>query len=367
MAADFLILGQGLAGTMLAWEFERAGISFEIVDAGHERAASRVAAGIINPITGRRLVPSWRVESLLPVVHGTYRELEAELGVPLWREMRVWRRFADDRERRVLAEKRARGELGAFAGAATDEGFWIEGAARIDLAALLSAARERWQKQNRVRSAALASAELATLTSSRCHDLVIDCTGVTAARAEPFAFVPWEFSKGEIIAITFESNLPTAPALDPDVILNDGHWLVPVAPGIAWVGATHEPGVLDSSPTATGRQKLEAAAQRLLVPSTSSGSFAHSPNSSSEARRFSVTDHTAGIRVNLPDKRPVAGRHPDAARRLGLINGLGAKGALYAPMLARQWVNHLTEGVPFDAEIAVTRFLGRNSSQASSQ
>ena len=72
-------------------------------------------------------------------------------------------------------------------------------------------------------------------------------------------------------------------------------------------------------------------------------------------RPFSVTGHSAGVRVNLPDKRPIAGRHPDNPR-LGIINGLGAKGALLAPMLARQWVNHLTEGVPFDAEVDVRRF-----------
>jgi hypothetical protein len=52
---------------------------------------------------------------------------------------------------------------------------------------------------------------------------------------------------------------------------------------------------------------------------------------------------------------------------LGVINGLGAKGALHAPALARQWVNHLTEGVPFDAEVEVGRFFGRSAAQASSR
>jgi glycine/D-amino acid oxidase-like deaminating enzyme len=61
------------------------------------------------------------------------------------------------------------------------------------------------------------------------------------------------------------------------------------------------------------------------------------------------------VRVNLPDRRPVIGRHP-ANHRRGVFNGLGAKGVLWAPALARQWVNHLTEGVPFDPVIAVERF-----------
>ncbi|HRE82554.1 MAG TPA: hypothetical protein PLN52_16030, partial [Opitutaceae bacterium] len=101
MPAPILIVGQGIAGTLLAWAFEHAGIDFEIADAGHAEAASRVAAGIVNPITGQRFVKSWRVDELLPLARAVYRELEAELGIPLVREMRVWRRFSRPHDRDV--------------------------------------------------------------------------------------------------------------------------------------------------------------------------------------------------------------------------------------------------------------------------
>jgi glycine oxidase len=326
MRADILIVGQGLAGTLLAWEFERAGISFTIADAGHVAAASRIAAGIINPITGRRLVKSWRIDALLPRACEVYRGLETALGVSVWRELRVRRLFADERERRVAVEKHARGELAPYVIAGIDEaGFWIEGAARVDLTTLLAAARERWQSQGRLGAeAADPQDEL-----GKFH-LVIDCTGVAGARAGGFEFVPWEFSKGEMLAVATQG-------LEDGVILNRGHWVLPVGPGMAWIGATHEPQFSEATPTADARRVLEASATHLL------------------RRPFTVTDHFSGVRVNLPDKRPVAGRHPFEPR-LGIVNGLGAKGALWAPWLARQWVNHLTEGVPFDPEIDASRF-----------
>ena len=59
--------------------------------------------------------------------------------------------------------------------------------------------------------------------------------------------------------------------------------------------------------------------------------------------------------MNLPDKRPVAGRHP-TDRHCGLINGLGAKGTLLAPTLARQWVSHLVLGSAFESKFDVARF-----------
>ncbi len=327
MRSDILIVGQGLAGTLLAWEFERAGISFAITDAENSpTAASRVAAGIVNPITGRRLVKSWRIDALLPAARTVSRELEAALGVTVWREMRVRRIFQDERERRVCVEKTARGELTPFGGAADDAGFWIEGAARVDVPALLDAAGARWRAQGRWRAGPVDfTTELAR------QDLVVDCRGVAGARDPQWSAVPWEFSKGETLALTVDG-------LASDVIFNRGHWLLPVAPGVAWVGATHEPGVLDATPTAAARASLESSARALLGE-----------------RTFEVTGQFAGVRVNLPDKRPVAGRHPSIAR-LGVLNGLGAKGVLLAPALARQWVNHLTEGVPFDAEVDVARF-----------
>ena len=336
MRADILIVGQGLAGTLLAWEFERAGIPFAVVDGGHSTASSRVAAGIINPITGRRLVKSWRVDQLLPVARAAFRELEAALGVPLWHEMRVRRLFADDRERRVLAEKSARGELGGYVGAIEHEGFWIEGAARVDLPALLSNARERWRAQGRLREV-----ECDAGASVGSHELVIDCTGVPGALGGKFSFVPWEYSKGEVLTLAVNG-------LAPDVIVNRGHWLLPIRPGVAWAGATHQPGLMDVTPTAEARATLAQSVHRLLP-----------------GLAVTVTGQMAGVRVNLPDKHPVVGRHP-ANARLGIFNGLGAKGALLAPALARQWVNHLTEGVPFDAEVGVERFSSRHSSQASS-
>lgn len=330
MHTDILIVGQGLAGTLLAWEFERAGISFRIIDSGHEAAASRIAAGIINPITGRRLVKSWRVEEFLPMARESYRSMESALSMPLWREMRVRRLFADDRERKVFAQKQARGELAPYAGPGDADGFWIEQAAQVDTAALLAATRARWKAAGVLRE------ERVDVTAAfDQNDLVIDCTGLVGAAGRN---LPWEFSKGEILTIQVEG-------LDPDVVWNRGHWILPIAPGIAKVGATHEPGVTSSQPTAAARAALEASAREIL------------------SHPFTVHGHDAGVRVNLPDRRPVAGRHP-ANPRLGLFNGLGAKGALWAPMLARQWVSHLTEGVPFDPEVDAARFIFRNSSQA---
>ena len=65
--AGFIVVGQGIAGSCLALELADRGARVEIVDDGWESAACLVAAGVINPITGKRLVKSWRSLSLIHI------------------------------------------------------------------------------------------------------------------------------------------------------------------------------------------------------------------------------------------------------------------------------------------------------------
>jgi len=323
MPAPLLIVGQGLAGTVLGWTFERAGIAFEIADAGHACAASRVGAGIINPITGQRLVKSRGVDALLPRALDVYRSMEARWGVPLVRAMRVRRFFKDDRERRVFAEKAASGELAPYAGAADAEGFWIEGAARIDTAALIATARARWRSEGRLREE-----RVDPRSALARHDVVILCTGADDCDGRAWGGAGCLRAAGEILTLA-------VGGLAPDVILNRGHWVLPTAPGVARAGATYAHGDADA---AKEEAALTESAAALLA-----------------GRPFVVMGRESGVRVTTPDRYPLAGRDRREPR-LGIFNGLGSKGVLLAPWLAHQWVNHLTEAVPFDAAVDSGRF-----------
>ena len=71
---DYLIIGQGLAGSLLSWELIQQGSSILLID-NQQESASQIAAGLINPITGMRLVKSRDVDTLLPCATQTYQEL----------------------------------------------------------------------------------------------------------------------------------------------------------------------------------------------------------------------------------------------------------------------------------------------------
>jgi glycine oxidase len=324
MRAPLLIVGQGLAGTLLAHTCEQAGLAFQIADAGHATAASRVGAGIINPITGQRIVKSRGIDTLRAPALAMYRELETVLGVPLVREMRVRRLFRDDAERRVFAEKAARGELAPYVNAAAADraGFWIEGALRIDTAALIEAARRRWLQAGVLREERV---ELATALGD--YGRVIACTG--AGESTAWGGAACVLASGHILRVA-------VAGLDPQVILNRGHWLLPTTADEALVGATYVRGGMGGASEARG--ELERSAAQLAGND-----------------RFTVRGQDAGLRVTTADRMPITGHDPREGR-LGIFNGLGSKGALLAPWLARQWTDRLTSGQSFAAEVDVARF-----------
>ena len=95
---DYIIVGQGLAGTLLDHFLNKAGQRVLVIDQFYERAASQVAAGLINPVTGRRYVKSWKIDELLPFAKQTYQDFEEELSLSIYTERNIIRSLFNHRE-----------------------------------------------------------------------------------------------------------------------------------------------------------------------------------------------------------------------------------------------------------------------------
>ena len=306
--APVLIAGQGLAGTLLAWELERAGRDFLVVDPGHGASASRVGAGLVNPVTGERWVAASGWAAKAAEARAAYAEIGRAWSLALVTDLRIRREWRDAAEAALVRGKVERGELapwvrpaGLEAGAA-----WIEGAWRVDLPALIAAGRARWARQGRLREAALGAEEAAAWPGP-----VLWCRGAAETR------VP------ELRAVGGETlELALAPgALAEDVVRHDGVWVLPLGTGRAWAGASF---VRDEAERAARREELRASVRRQLA-----------------GQAWRETAVLAGWRMTAPDRAPRSGWLPGRAGREGVFNGLGAKGGLIAPGLAREWVARL--------------------------
>lgn len=336
MNAPVLIVGQGLAGTALALELESAGVPLVIADPGAGDAASRVAAGLINPITGQRFVKSWRIDELLPQARAAYARWGTQLGVPLWHDLKFERRLGNDTERARVARKLASGELAPYATPAGVDRIMIHHAARVDLPALLDAARRRWVDDGRLRSASVTADELTEAPDGvrwrgELFRAVVISTGASRLGRELLASTALTPIKGQILTLR-------GPGLAENRAVHGGVWVIGEAAGIGRAGATFERGVEDREITVAARESLLAAARAVVEG------------------ELVMTGQAAGVRLAADDQRPVAGWHP-LRPRIGFFGALGSKGALWAPWLAAQWRDEFQQGGGFAAEVLAARIL----------
>ena len=352
---DCFIVGQGLAGTVLAYTLAQHGKSFLIFD-GKENItpSSSIAAGVINPITGMRFAKSWRIDEFLPFARKTYTELETQLGTKLWYEKNIFRtvRFPEDKNNYHL--RRTFSEYEAYCGEISEsdsenlkkyfqpdtEFVKLLNGAQLNIPLLVNKSRENWKAQKCFISGEF---EYSLLKFDkeliRYRDFsaqkIIFCEGAQAVTNPFFQNIPFVLDKGEAILISSE-NLKT------NEIVKDTLSVVPQYTESGdlknyWVGATNAWNAVDDKPTAEKKLEIEGK----LAPFLND--------------EFEITNHVAAIRPTTKDRRPFLGSsktHPNVF----IFNGLGSKGSVLAPFWAEHLVQHLYNQAKIDSMVDIKRF-----------
>lgn len=347
---DTLIIGQGLAGSLLAWELAHRGQRILVIDDEHASAASTAAAGLINPVTGQRIVKTIGVDECLPMAHKRYRALEDILGRTLLVNEPLWRLLRSQKEQQVWQTRKQDVQYDAYLGDWLDSeqlqppfiaplgGFVQQRTGYLDTNALLEGMREYLLETGRYRSQHIDYAELIPEDDGVRFDginceRVIFCEGYKAIHNPWFNWLPFNPAKGEILALEIEQPLPR-------VMINAGRWLMPRADGSYRLGATYEHDELNETPTDKARSTLLAALPALLV----------------EPGEYRLLDHHAGVRPATQDRQPFIGLHPRLPQ-LGIFNGFGSKGSLLIPWHAAVFVDTLLGDTPLPIESDLRRHL----------
>lgn len=335
MTLDALIVGQGLAGTSLAWELLGRGANILVVDRESGHSASSVAAGLVTPVTGRALsiAPDFMHDRAKAAEH--YRGVEHETGATLWHERGALRLFETPEDMARLRKREATlGTMLSPALPAPAAGFapmthamMMPDAARLDVASYLRASRDYFMQRHCYQRAHVDTTSLrmedkgvvVTSLGQRCR-VVILCGGSEDMDSPWLPDRALSPAKGEIITVEIENFHETRTTHCK------GHWLLPTQPaGRYRFGATYDHD--DPRPVAT------AAARELLARRL--GQLVR--------RRFVIVDQQAGLRPVGADRRPVVGAHP-AHRQVMNFNGLGSRGVLWAPRLARELAAQIHQG-----------------------
>lgn len=346
---DYIIVGQGISGSILAYEFMKSGKSFVVIDRPSPHVSSRVAAGIFNPITGRRVVKSWKVDSALPFAREYYTRAESDLNVRFFhpmdsleiikgvKEANDWTERMDDPSMRSYFREKVN-DTSVYKSILKEykKIVRISDSGWMNIPAFLLAIEERLQEEGALFIDQLDPSKVeVTNDHIRYRNFeakkIIYCQGYHSASNPLWKFIPFLPAKGEILTIH-------CAELPQEFILLSGLFLIPLGNAHFRAGSTYEWNFADELPSEAGRKKLSEQLQDLLkVP-------------------FRITDHQSGIRPTIQDRRPVIGAHPDHSN-VFIFGGLGTKGVMLGPYFAHQLIAHLEKGEAISEETNVRRFL----------
>ena len=363
----YLIVGQGIAGSLLAWKMLLQGAAVYVVNSADPHSASRVSAGLFSSMTGPGLAKPWLWDEAYPQALQCYRELSDFFHTKPFLSARRQRVLLDHRTRKAFVKRQKdtsfdglwEHDTNTFDSSLNEQikapfgSFSVNHSYELDTVCLLDHIEDHLTHQGRLLKGSWAhpqsDADLRLLSDPRSDPLlfnkhlsdqlalasslpwqVIFCEGYGAVSNPLFSWLPFRFTKGEAIII----EVTDGPDLQ-GVILKYGHWCIPLHQGEEdrilrrqqyYVGATYEnPANTIASPT--GRDQLLSQFQEVLPT----------------AQKISLLEHRVGVRPTTIHHRPILGIHP-CNPNFAIFNGLGSKGSLWAPYLTDLLVDHLNTG-----------------------
>jgi glycine/D-amino acid oxidase-like deaminating enzyme len=342
----FLIVGQGLCGSWLSWYLRQAGADFLVMDDNRNSTASKMASGIINPVTGRRFVTTWMAETLLPFCTEAYAQAGEFFQQAFITECPVLDFFPTAQMRVAFASRTTEAD-NEFLRLGEEDARWrqhvnfelgygsINPVYQVMVNEFLTAQRQLLLHEDKLVEdifdpAALEIKPNGILYKGITAEKIIFCNGVAAAQSPWFNLLPFAFNKGELLLVAIK-DLPR------HFIYKQGMSIVPFDNELFWVGSTYEWEFENDQPTEAFRDKATAWLRH----------FVKAP--------FEVAGHYAALRPATIERRPFAGLHP-VHKALGILNGMGTKGVSLAPYFGRQLALHLTQGAPVQPDVDVKRF-----------
>lgn len=322
----------------------RRGQQVQLIDSG-ENHSSSIAAGMVNPIVFRRMNKSWRLDEFLPDAQAFYREISQEIGEELYHPI-VIRRFFSSQQERLMWEERQEQEAykhylhpllqediqheGAhnlFGSGRVKNAFWINAAKWV------AANNEFFQQQGLLNIGEFDPNTWDPQTRTYrniTYDKVIFCLGYRQKSEHTFSYLPLQQTKGQTLLIESD-QLPTEESL------NRKCFVLPVGKNQFRVGATYE---WNNASLETS----EAARDQLIEMLSSLGTY-----------DYQILEQRAGVRPTVLDRRPLMGEHPEY-QGVYIFNGLGTKGYMMAPTLAKELVAHILDQTPLHPETEIKRF-----------
>lgn len=350
MEFDYLIVGQGIAGTAMAHVLEMRGHKVLVIDKGLKYGCTSAAAGLVNPITGKRLVLVDQFDRVKEIALKNYRQLEEKLDIRLISNKNTIRQLLTDEEVETWQSKRKDAEFSRFCKPAGSETETLRPRLRsdkplvemtssfqIDVGLLIHSYRRYLQSMGRIWDESFKPGDLEIKPEGVYYRGVsgkgiVFCEGAALRHNPWFNYLPIEPSAGQAMVVELEG----APLKS---IYKGRIFIAPMDKGsLHWIGSHNNWDYQEPTPVETAKKILSSKLQKSII------------------NNFTPLEMLFGLRCNTKDRLPLAGPHPETPH-LFVLNGLASKGTSLAPYLAENIAQLLERGGgSFPEEVLPSRF-----------
>ena len=345
MKVDYIIVGLGLAGLAFAEELISANKTF-IVFEDDSQTSSLVAGGVYNPVILKRFTAVWNAKQQLDIALPFYEKLEKKFNEKFDNKFIIRKVFKSTEEQNnwfLASDKPLLSEYlnpnikqEKVVGVIGDFGFGeVSEAGRIDTKKLVNSYREFLKREQKIIFKKFDYQQIEFQENTVKYqqiiaDRIVFCEGFGLKENPFFNYLPLNEAKGELITIH-------APDLNIDFLLKSTLFVLPLGNNLYKVGATFNWKDKTSNPSEEGKLELIEKLKKVIdIP-------------------YKIVEHSAGIRPTVKDRRPLVGVH-ETHTQLVVLNGLGTRGVMIAPTVAKQLFNHLEQGEMLDKEVNINRF-----------
>jgi len=343
MKIDYIVVGLGLAGISFIEQLKQHNKSFFVFE-DNSQNASKVAGGMFNPVILKRFTPVWQAVEQLKIAIPFYKDLEKKLNCSLIKYMDIkkgfksieeqnnWYIACDHPKLKNYLSKDIQNNTNTCIIAPNGLGK-VKNVGYINTKLLIDKYKKKISdfliEEKFIHSKLQIAQDKIKYKNISAKNIVF-CEGYGIKQNPFFKNLPLKEAKGELLEIKSEN-------LKIDFILKSSVFVMPLTTDTYKVGATFNWKDKTNLPTEPGKQELIDKLKKTITCN------------------YKITNHIAGIRPTVKDRRPLIGTHK-TYKNIHLLNGLGTRGVMLAPTLSKKLFIAIENNKEIEKEINLNRF-----------
>ncbi len=344
---DICIIGFGLAGMAVTRHAEMRQMSFDVISDGSQMS-SKVAGGLLNPVSVKRMKPVWQVENFMDYARSYYSDLSKKLNTELFSEIPIQVYIHNTEQENNWYEAYDNPRIKPFINPKLNENSSNSGlktnllgkinANLVTLDDLIASYTKTLIEENIFISEKfnyqklIIEKDFVNYGNNKYKHLIF-CEGFGVSKNPFFNDLGIYGNKGDYLIFHSEE-------LKLKTIAKAKYFIIPLGNHLYKFGATYQREPLNHNPSETARKQMTEALDKMIaVP-------------------YRITEQICGIRPTTRDRKPILGTHYKY-KNLHILNGFGSRGVMTSPKLGHDLLEHIFNGKPLDKEVSIQRIYDR--------